>query len=486
MPITKIRAESGRELREPQQAGPVPQELRVRTIAIINQKGGCGKTTTAINLAGVFARNGLRTLLVDLDPQSHCAAGLAIPEQRIDVQIGDAMLAGPDKAIDWTRLLWRVSRNLDLAPSTVRLATIEAPRGGLAGQDRAEQRLSQVLVRLADQYDLCLIDCAPSIGLLTFNALLAATEILIPVETAFFALQGAGKQVNTIKSLAKKLDTAPPYRLLPTMHDAASTLANDVLDELRRRFGEKVTPAVIRLDPRLREAASFGQPIVEYAHDSPGAQDYGALGQWLIELGKQRPVRVQAEEADPAMVAPGPVSVLPGAGASLLGGRHPNQTIGSAFSPLGSANAAIEARTRAAEVQNLASRLIGKPARAEETHAATDASTTSATGTLQRSLSGILGVRHTSQGTLFVQPAALGAQISVAGDFNGWSADTHPMRLNPSLGVFERLIPLTPGRHQYRVVVDGRWIPDPYNPVESPNPFGGANSVVVVPEHSSR
>jgi chromosome partitioning protein len=261
----------------------VDEEPRVRTIAIINQKGGCGKTTTAINLAGVLASAGKRTLLVDLDPQSHCAAGLAIPEQRLDIQIGDAMLAPADAPLDWTRLLWRISRSLDLIPSSVKLAGLEAPRGGLAGADDAEKRLDRVLLRVADQYDICLIDCSPSIGLLTFNALVAAQEILIPVETAFFALQGASKQVSTIKALAKRLGVSPSYRILPTMHDPNSPLSCDVLDEVTRRFEGKVAPTVIRFDQRLREAASFGQPVIEYAPESVGAEDYLALGRWVLD-----------------------------------------------------------------------------------------------------------------------------------------------------------------------------------------------------------
>jgi len=277
-------------------APPPAGVQRVRTIAIINQKGGCGKTTTAINLAGVLARQGRRTLLVDLDPQSHCAAGLAIPEQRIDVQIGDAMLARPDQAIDWTRLLWRVSRHLDLAPSTVRLAALESLRGGLAGTDQGEHRLASVLRRLADQYEFCIVDCPPNIGLLTFNALAAATEIIIPVETAFFSLQGASKQLATVRAVAKRLGTNPAVRVLPTMHDRHNPLATDVLEELTRRFGDALAPVVIRLDPRLKEAASFGQPVIDYSSDATGAHDYTALATWLLTDAAQLSGRESGRE----------------------------------------------------------------------------------------------------------------------------------------------------------------------------------------------
>lgn len=283
----------------------------MRIISIINQKGGCGKTTTAINLAGILARRNVRTLLVDLDPQSHCAAGLAIPEQRIDVQIGDAMLARPEQSIDWTRLLWRVSRQLDLAPSTVRLAALESARGGLAAVENPEMRLAGVLSRLADQYDFCLIDCPPNIGLLTYNALAASTEIIVPVETAFFALQGAAKQITAIKSMAKRLGVSPIYRVLPTMHDPGSTLARDVLEELSRRFGDHLIPVTIRFDQRLREAVTYGQPIVDYASEAAGAQDYQALADYLI-TGKAG-VKMDSLTRTPSVtIAPlSPVTVRP-------------------------------------------------------------------------------------------------------------------------------------------------------------------------------
>ncbi len=259
----------------------------MRVIAIINQKGGCGKTTTAISLASIFAKRNFRTLLVDLDPQGHCAAGLAVPESRIELDIGDAMLAAEEKALDTNRLLWRVGRNLDLAPSRMKLAGLEAPTGGLQELPNKERRLQRAIERVSDAarvpYDVCLIDCPPSIGLLTYNALAAAKEIIVPVETSYFSLQGASRQVATVRSLARRLGMRVRTRLLPTLHDPNSTLARDLLDELKRRFPANVIPMTIRFDTLLKEAVSFGQPIDEYAPDSFGAADYQSLGEWMIQ-----------------------------------------------------------------------------------------------------------------------------------------------------------------------------------------------------------
>jgi len=492
----------------------------VRIIAIVNQKGGCGKTTTAINLAGVFAKLGKRTLLVDLDPQSHCAAGLAIPEQRIDVQIGDAMLARPEQTIDWTRLLWRVGRCLDLAPSTVRLAALESPRGGLANVEGAETRLAGVLSRLADQYDLCLIDCPPNIGLLTYNALAAATEVIVPVETAFFALQGAAKQINAIKSLSKRLNVQPLYRVLPTMHDPGSTLAKDVLDELTRRFGDAVLPVTIRFDHRLKEAVSFGQPVVDYASDAAGAQDYLALGQFLIGDAKGKrldsltrthqpsapsgnganpvTVRAAAEFFARGNVQPAAPSVIPTATRSpapigpSVGPSTMIETLESAIGvaePKAASLTAEDVRTRLLELTTRVSRLAEK-ARTENpvqqitplTLIPTSAEPSRASA--EPAVSGLLGVKITSSGVLFVQPLSLGKQVSIAGDFNGWSPMSLPMTRNERLGVYERLVQIPPGRWQYRLVIDGHWTHDAMNPNSQNNPFGGLNSILDIPATS--
>jgi chromosome partitioning protein len=440
----------------------------VRTIAIINQKGGCGKTTTAINLAGVLAAAEQRVLLVDLDPQSHCAAGLAIPEQRIEVQIGDALISS-DGAIDWTRLLWRVSRNLDLAPSTVRLAGVESARGGLAGMDGAEQRLKAVLTKVADQYDVCLLDCPPTIGLLTYSALVAAGEILIPVETGFFALQGATKQIQTIQALNKKFNVSTPFKVLPTIHDESSPMARDVLEELKRRTAGKVAPVVIRLDPKLREAVTFGQPIIEYAPDSIGAADYRALGRWVLgqpstsisKVGAPA-VTVRPTATDAVLSQPAPAPTLPPSPA-----RTPSAS-GAAAGPArlsaGTLHLVTEPSTRAAD---MVARLTRSSVESRKREA-------------EAAAAGLLGARSTAQGVLFVQPASVGQTVSVAGEFNGWSPTANPLKLNPDLEVLEAVVPLPPGRYSYRLIVDGRWMTDPFNPLIESNPFGEHNSVVTV------
>ncbi len=331
----------------------------MRIIAIVNQKGGCGKTTSAINLAGAAAKSGHRTLLVDLDPQSHCAAGLAIPEARIDQDIGDAMLADPSKPLDSTRLLWRTFRNLDLIPSRMTLAGLEAARGGLADQPEPEQRLGRVLTRLGSQHDVCFVDCPPGIGLLTYNALAAATDVLIPVETGFFALHGASRQVATIKTMGKRLGHAPAYWLVATMHDAESALANDLLEEMRRRFGRRVAPCVIRRDPVLKEASSFGQPAIDYNPQSAGAEDYSQLLGWLLS---RPPGKASADIAEPASESPAGIRELkpltPGEATPPL---HPSEPASPGWMMTPIADEELEAAEREADSERSAPAAVLTP-----------------------------------------------------------------------------------------------------------------------------
>lgn len=492
----------------------------MRTIAIINQKGGCGKTTSAINLAAVFARRGFRTLLVDLDPQSHCAAGLGVPEDQIERDVADALLAPPEARLDRDQLLWRVTRGLDLLPSRMRLAGLESSRGGLADAPDKDHRLASVIDRISREsggprndvgegeeadrvFDICLIDCPPSIGLLTYNALVAARELIVPVETSYFALKGAEKQVKTMRSIGRRLGVRNKARLLPTLHDASVAISRDLLTEMRSKFGDMLIPTIIRADAALREAASLGRPVIDHAPHSSGAEDYTSLCEWLEEH-----VRIDRSEFDDEptiqpIERPTSVTVMPGAEQAVLGRPSP------APEPSGAPRSRLDELTeRVREMkQNPSPMSVSDRLEALRTVASVNAAPTRessgvmAEPALSKPVSALtlvesepepvrpvdagaralLGSRATSRGVLFVLPLALGDRVFVAGDFNGWQQDRHELRRNPERGVFELEIPAPAGDYQYRLVIDGRWSVDPYASECVLNSAGEPNSVVRVP-----
>ena len=255
----------------------------MRTFAIVNQKGGCGKTTTSINVAAVYARRGFRTLLVDMDPQAHCAAGLGVPEDQIEANIGDALIAPHDDTLDRDKYLWEITRNLHLAPSTMMLSALEAPGGSLQNMADRDRRLESLLQLWSKSFDRCIIDCPPNIGLLTYNALRASTEALIPVETGFFSLRGARRQRKTIEALIARIGKPIACRIIPSIH-RPSPLARTLLQRLQESFTPEVAPTVIRDHETLREAASFGQPVIDFAPGSEAERDFEALVGWLEEI----------------------------------------------------------------------------------------------------------------------------------------------------------------------------------------------------------
>ncbi|MBI1374904.1 MAG: AAA family ATPase [Phycisphaera sp.] len=254
----------------------------LRIFAVINQKGGCGKTTTAINLAAAFADLGHKTLLVDMDPQGHCAVGLAVPESHLQRSIADTLLAAgsPTPRIILPEIVWQVSANLDLAPSTPELAAAE--HRIVDAHDR-DIRLALALEQVRSHYALCVIDCGPAIGLLTFNALRAAREVIIPVDTGYLALSGSTRQALTLQVLADRAGHAVCFHVLPTMFDDQQRMAQQIIAELTRHFGDRVIQAPIRFSHRLQEAVSLGQPISEYEPTGDAASDYEQLAQHLLK-----------------------------------------------------------------------------------------------------------------------------------------------------------------------------------------------------------
>lgn len=471
----------------------------MRTIAIINQKGGSGKTTSAINLAACLAAQGEPTLLVDMDPQGHCALGMAIPEESIDQQIGDAMLVPDDRPLDAHRLVWPVRRNLHLIPSSTRLAALEAARGGLADREDRDLRLAKVLRRFEDHYRWAIIDCPPSIGLLTYNALRAASELLIPVETGFFALKGATKQVGTLEAISRRISAEIAYHILPTMHEPEAPLSTDIMAEIDRLFRARVTPVAIRSDARLKEAASLGVPAIDYAPRSRGAQDYAALAEWIcskpIPTAPAPRSEFQHTPAEPKPFPYNPASATLGGFSSVDIREDQEQTKvtiedGEHQDHLAASSATM---SRAAELAARAKRLADTTA-ARQTKRASDERVAKVMQTIERDLHNpepaepspalrrLFGAHQTSRGVLFVYPAEPSATVCIAGDFNDWAPELNPMRFNPRAGVHEAIVELKPGTHRYRLVIDGKWTADPFNPNAAPNPFGQTDSIVDVRE----
>jgi chromosome partitioning protein len=467
----------------------------MRTIAIVNQKGGCGKTTTAINLAAVLARRGHRTLLVDMDPQSHCAAGLGVPESSIVRGVGEVLLGDLDRPLDSESFLWEVSRHLHLAPSTVSLAALEAAAGGLSSLPDRDRRLARMLAWLAPRFDLCIVDCPPTIGLLTFNALRAADEALVPVETGYFSLRGAEKQIATIVRTVERLGRPLPFRLLATLFDESRPVDRSVLEQLRKRYGEAVLPLVVGDHEVLREAASVGQAVTEFAPHSAADRDFESLAAWLVDhppasrnVASGGPsttpaVDVQVRAVQPDQLTPQPrfsQQPQPSAGAAAFRPRSLHELAGDramASAPHPPAEAPSQTpvgwqvgSTRAAELARRVRDLSAKPTAEELAMLERPVE--------PRSQRGPAALPAPSATVRLVVPRGMAFRVGVRGDFNHWQ--TLDLTLRPDSGVFEANLSLAPGRYRYRLVVDGREALDPTNPERELGPDGRDVSVLTV------
>lgn len=248
-----------------------------KIIAIANQKGGVGKTTTSVNLAASLGVLEKKVLLIDADPQANATSGLGIDVE--SVNIGTYQVLEHSNAIK-EAIISTSSPNLDLLPAHIDLVAIEIE---LVDKNQREYMLKKALADCVDDYDYILIDCAPSLGLLTLNALTAANAIVIPIQCEYFALEGLGKLLNTIKSIQKihnpNLDIEG---LLLTMYDSRLRLSNQVVEEVQKHFNDMVFDTIIQRNVRLSEAPSFGESIISYDASSRGANNYLSLAEEII------------------------------------------------------------------------------------------------------------------------------------------------------------------------------------------------------------
>lgn len=355
----------------------------MRTIAIANQKGGCGKTTTSINLSACLGRKGKRVLLIDLDPQGHSSIGFGIEGDRRENSVYEVMT----EAASLDEIIVAAAHNVDVAPSNVVLSAVEQHLSGAHGRER---RLLNAIQQLhEEQYDFIIIDTPPSVGLLTFNALVACTEVIIPVDVGYFSLHGLDKLLETIDMIRERLSKPIHARTLLTQYDHRSKVARDVLQRVQEDVNSQTFSTSIRVNIALRESSGKGKPITEYNRRCNGFKDYDAL-------------------ADEVLAAEG-------------------------------------------------LRLI------------------------EDAINEIMAPKCMSEGVVFSYQDSSASIVKLAGDFNDWEPEAHSMHFEQGQGVWTTVMPLAPGRYQYRFVVDGEWRHDPNNPNFEHDPYGGMNSVIDVP-----
>lgn len=248
-----------------------------RIIAVANQKGGVGKTTTTVNLAACLAKMGKKVLLVDIDPQGNSTSGLGIDKRRVEKTVYDCLVN--EEKMENAAIPTQYE-NLDICPSNLDLSGAEIELISVMGR---ENRLKQSIEGVKDKYDFILIDTPPSLGLITINTLTAANSVIIPIQCEFYALEGVSQLVETIKRIKKALNPSLFVEgIVMTMYDARTNLAVEVVDEVKRFFPNKVYRTIIPRNIRVSEAPGFGRPVIYYDETSKGAQAYTELAEEIV------------------------------------------------------------------------------------------------------------------------------------------------------------------------------------------------------------
>jgi chromosome partitioning protein len=390
----------------------------MRTIAIVNQKGGCGKTITAINLSAFLAREGHRVLLVDMDPQGHATLGLLKePDARPGTMYDVFVRASRSEPVRLGEIVRPALDRLDLAAADVLLSAAPATLAQVEGREHV---LAGALEEVRDRYDFTIIDCPPHVGLLTFNALYASTEAIVPMEPSFFSLHGLGKVLETFDLVAKHSNHAIAARVLVTLFTGRSAFARAVVDNMRTHMPGRHFETIVRYSIKLAEAASHGVPITEYSRHCAGFQDYQALAGEVL-------------------------------------GREERLTASMAVS-----DATEEAGVLAAQPDNYGAVHV-------EAHADDRG---------YEPVQAPAGPAITPDGVIFSLEAPSAARVQLVGDFNQWIVEGNEMEASGP--IWRKLVKLDPGRYRYRFVVDGEWQSDPRNDTIEPCPYGGHDSVVVL------
>ena len=251
----------------------------MRIVSIANQKGGCGKTTSAINLSACLAHKGRKVLLIDMDPQGHSAIGLNINIDELEKTVLNTLCNSNDAKVVLNDVTIQVDDNFDIAPSNISLSTFEQHLSMVQGR---ETKLKEAIDGLYQIYDYIIIDCPPSLGLLTFNSLIASTEVIVPIEMSLFSLHGISRLLEIVTLVREKTGHEIRIKVIATMYDKRTRISKEVLQDIKNHFKDSMFRTVVNTNVKLKEAASFGRSIVDYDQKAKGFSDYMALAEEVI------------------------------------------------------------------------------------------------------------------------------------------------------------------------------------------------------------
>jgi len=443
-------------------------------IAIVNQKGGCGKTTTSINLSASIASRGKKVLLIDLDPQGHATLGLNIREDRFKKSMYDVLSNLTNIGLD--DIIIPVSENLDLAPSNILLSVIEQQLSGIS--DR-EKRLAENIKRMKREYSFIIFDCPPSLGLLTFNALIACNRVIIPIETSFFSLQGVMKLLETINLVKEGSNSELKFKALITMYDRRKKFDQEIMKNIKNYFKEECFDTVIRSNVKLKECASFGYPITQYDNSCTGFEDYANLANEVftdcgishqIQESKIEEVVAESESFQPSATC----CQEQGSKIKIKEGIHvPDSYQLSTVSFQEESEAKVQEATSEHNSPQLPPINSGE----QESKVKEVSSVQVAEQKEEEKFEEVVPEQVWDVVT-FSYWAPEAKVVQIAGDFNNWSSEEGIRLEKKGDGLWEAKLPLKRGTYQYKYIVDGNWMIDPNNPLKVPNSFGGENSLL--------
>lgn len=383
----------------------------MKIISIANQKGGCGKTTTAINLASCLGFNGKKTLLIDLDPQAHATLGLNIDD---NYSLYNVISKLTPKKLKIKDIIKRAEKNFDIVPSNVLVGTLEQE---LADEIGREQKLLEILNDIKGEYEYVLIDCPPSLGFLTVNALRASDDVVIPVETSRFSMQGVDHLMDITNLIRDRLNHHITPRVLVTMFDSRLRHSFNMMAKMKEKFGDMLFGTIVHINVKLKESAVMGEAVLKYDKYCRGSKDYLSLAREILLRDRQLPET--------------PLKAVPELVAINLATEEVEQEE-EVYQPSARMQELVEKETK--EFKNLYT---------------------------------------------FSLKAPQAQAVYVTGSFNDWSLD-ETCRLKNVSGLWTINLPLKQGTHKYQFIVDGKWQEDPENKNTERNSFGDINSVIEV------